>query len=48
MDRYKHNVSTQRSQRIKCASKPLKAEKSDNDMEKPTANGTGTPDLSTQ
>ncbi|KAM7416641.1 hypothetical protein PAMA_018612 [Pampus argenteus] len=40
MDRYKHNVSTQRSQRIKCAPKPLKAEKSDDAMEKHTANGT--------
>ncbi|XP_042278437.1 ubiquitin carboxyl-terminal hydrolase 30 isoform X2 [Thunnus thynnus] len=40
MDRYKHNASTQRSQRIKCAPKPLKAEKSDDAMEKHTANGT--------
>ncbi|XP_068422417.1 ubiquitin carboxyl-terminal hydrolase 30 isoform X1 [Clinocottus analis] len=40
MDRYKHNASTHRSQRIKCAPIPIKAENSDNSMEKPSANGT--------
>uniref|UniRef100_A0A3Q3JKG9 Ubiquitin carboxyl-terminal hydrolase n=1 Tax=Monopterus albus TaxID=43700 RepID=A0A3Q3JKG9_MONAL len=41
MDRYKHNTSTQRSQRIRCAPKPVKVEYSNDAMEKPTANGTG-------
>nr|XP_020450003.1 ubiquitin carboxyl-terminal hydrolase 30 isoform X2 [Monopterus albus] len=40
MDRYKHNTSTQRSQRIRCAPKPVKVEYSNDAMEKPTANGT--------
>ncbi|XP_023154758.2 ubiquitin carboxyl-terminal hydrolase 30 isoform X1 [Amphiprion ocellaris] len=39
MDRYKHNSSTLRSQRIKCAPKAIKAENLDDSMEKPTANG---------
>uniref|UniRef100_A0A3P8U8J9 Ubiquitin carboxyl-terminal hydrolase n=1 Tax=Amphiprion percula TaxID=161767 RepID=A0A3P8U8J9_AMPPE len=41
MDRYKHNSSTLRSQRIKCAPKAIKAENLDDSMEKPTANGAG-------
>uniref|UniRef100_A0A3B5A5N0 Ubiquitin carboxyl-terminal hydrolase n=1 Tax=Stegastes partitus TaxID=144197 RepID=A0A3B5A5N0_9TELE len=41
MDRYKHNSSTLRTQRIKCAPKAIKAENSDDSTEKPTANGTG-------
>lgn len=41
MDRYKHNASTQRSQRIKYAPNPLKAEISHSSTEKPLANGTG-------
>ncbi|XP_008274804.1 ubiquitin carboxyl-terminal hydrolase 30 isoform X2 [Stegastes partitus] len=40
MDRYKHNSSTLRTQRIKCAPKAIKAENSDDSTEKPTANGT--------
>ncbi|XP_071338997.1 ubiquitin carboxyl-terminal hydrolase 30 isoform X2 [Trachinotus anak] len=40
MDRYKHNVSTQRNQRTTCAPKAVKAENSDDVTEKPTANGT--------
>lgn len=40
MDRYKHNASTQRSQRVRCAPKPIKAENSDDSTETPTANGT--------
>ncbi|KAK2837282.1 hypothetical protein Q5P01_014494 [Channa striata] len=35
MDRYKHNASTQRSQRTMCAPKPTKAENSDDVMGKP-------------
>lgn len=40
MDRYKHNASAQRSQRVRCAPKPIKADNSDDSVEKPTANGT--------
>ncbi|XP_031712335.1 ubiquitin carboxyl-terminal hydrolase 30 isoform X2 [Anarrhichthys ocellatus] len=40
MDRYKHNASTHRSQRIKCAPNPIKAENSDGSVEKLSANGT--------
>uniref|UniRef100_A0A3B4YX17 Ubiquitin carboxyl-terminal hydrolase n=3 Tax=Seriola lalandi dorsalis TaxID=1841481 RepID=A0A3B4YX17_SERLL len=40
MDRYKHNVSTQRNQRTMCAPKVMKAENSEDAIEKPTANGT--------
>ncbi|XP_031164618.1 ubiquitin carboxyl-terminal hydrolase 30 isoform X2 [Sander lucioperca] len=40
MDRYKHHASTHRSQRIKCAPNPTKAENSDDSMKKPSANGT--------
>ncbi|KAF3695810.1 Ubiquitin carboxyl-terminal hydrolase 30 [Channa argus] len=39
MDRYKHNASTQKSQRARCAPKPTKAENPDNVVEKPVANG---------
>ncbi|XP_069565598.1 ubiquitin carboxyl-terminal hydrolase 30 isoform X1 [Brachyistius frenatus] len=40
MDRYKHNTSTQRSQRIRCASKAIKTGIFDDSTEKSTANGT--------
>ncbi|KAG8012035.1 Ubiquitin carboxyl-terminal hydrolase 30, partial [Nibea albiflora] len=39
MDRYKHNASTLRGQRVKCAPTPIRTENSDDSMEKPTANG---------
>ncbi|XP_029366749.1 ubiquitin carboxyl-terminal hydrolase 30 isoform X1 [Echeneis naucrates] len=39
MDRYKHNVSTQRNQRTACAANAVKAQNPDV-IEKPTANGT--------
>nr|XP_046243325.1 ubiquitin carboxyl-terminal hydrolase 30 isoform X1 [Scatophagus argus] len=42
MDRYKHNTSTQRIQRVRCAPNPIKAENSDDSTEKSTANGTET------
>lgn len=42
MDRYKHNSSAQRSQRVKCAPSPIRPENSDDSTAKPTANGTGT------
>lgn len=42
MDRYKHNSSTQRSQRVRCAPRPIKAENVDESAEKPTANGKDT------
>ncbi|KAF3850845.1 hypothetical protein F7725_012617 [Dissostichus mawsoni] len=41
MGRYKHNAHTHRSQRIKCALNPKKAESSDDSTEKLSANGTG-------
>ncbi|KAK1892485.1 Ubiquitin carboxyl-terminal hydrolase 30 [Dissostichus eleginoides] len=41
MGRYKHNAHTHRSQRIKCALNPKKAESSDASTEKLSANGTG-------
>ncbi|KAG7244062.1 hypothetical protein INR49_006224, partial [Caranx melampygus] len=40
MDRYKHNVSTQRNQQTTHAPKAVKAEHSEDVIEKPTANGT--------
>ncbi|XP_041854538.1 ubiquitin carboxyl-terminal hydrolase 30 isoform X1 [Melanotaenia boesemani] len=40
MDRYKHNTSAQRSQRIRCAPKAIKAENIDDSTERLTANGT--------
>ncbi|XP_071755849.1 ubiquitin carboxyl-terminal hydrolase 30 isoform X2 [Centroberyx gerrardi] len=40
MDRYKHNATIQRFQRIKCVPKPLKAEGSEEAGDKPTPNGT--------
>ncbi|KAM6944161.1 ubiquitin carboxyl-terminal hydrolase 30 isoform 1-T1 [Lycodopsis pacificus] len=40
MDRYKHNASTHRSQRLKCAPNPIKAENSVDSAERPSANGT--------
>ncbi|KAM3867520.1 ubiquitin carboxyl-terminal hydrolase 30 [Diretmus argenteus] len=40
MDRYKQNAPIQRIQRITCAPKPLKAESSQEAMDKPTLNGT--------
>ncbi|XP_073321966.1 ubiquitin carboxyl-terminal hydrolase 30 isoform X1 [Pagrus major] len=40
MDRYKHNSSAQRSQRVKCAPSPIRPENSDDSTAKPTANGT--------
>ncbi|TKS78718.1 Ubiquitin carboxyl-terminal hydrolase 30 [Collichthys lucidus] len=40
MDRYKHNASTLRGQRVKCAPAPIRTENSDDSTEKPTANGT--------
>ncbi|XP_029018129.1 ubiquitin carboxyl-terminal hydrolase 30 isoform X2 [Betta splendens] len=39
MDRYKHNASAQRSQRVKCTPKPISTEGS-SVLESPTANGT--------
>uniref|UniRef100_A0A3B4UDX1 Ubiquitin carboxyl-terminal hydrolase n=1 Tax=Seriola dumerili TaxID=41447 RepID=A0A3B4UDX1_SERDU len=39
MDRYKHNVSTQRNQRTMCAPKVMKAENSEDAIEKPTQDG---------
>lgn len=46
MDRYKHNSSAQRSQRVKCAPSPIRPENSDDSTAKPIANGTGTLDFS--
>ncbi|XP_031611341.2 ubiquitin carboxyl-terminal hydrolase 30 isoform X1 [Oreochromis aureus] len=40
MDHYKHNTSTQRSQRLRCTAKSIKAESRDDSVEKPSANGT--------
>ncbi|KAM8885248.1 ubiquitin carboxyl-terminal hydrolase 30 isoform 3-T3 [Spinachia spinachia] len=40
MDRYKHNASTHRSQRIKCALNSRNAENTDDATEKPSTNGT--------
>ncbi|KAM4616488.1 ubiquitin carboxyl-terminal hydrolase 30 isoform 2-T3 [Polymixia lowei] len=40
MDRYKHNATIQRIQRIKCSPKPIKSENSVEAMDKPTPNGT--------
>ncbi|CAJ1068766.1 ubiquitin carboxyl-terminal hydrolase 30-like isoform X1 [Xyrichtys novacula] len=40
MDRYKHNASTLKVQRLKCAPKPVRAETPGDSDEKPTANGT--------
>ncbi|XP_035494957.1 ubiquitin carboxyl-terminal hydrolase 30 isoform X1 [Scophthalmus maximus] len=39
MDRYKHDVSTQRSKRLTCAPKPKEAENSDDVIKKPITNG---------
>lgn len=47
MDRYKHDVSTQRSKRLTCAPKPKEAENSDDVIKKPITNGAGILDLST-
>lgn len=41
MDHYKHNTSTQRSQRLRCTAKSIKAESRDDSVEKPSANGSG-------
>ncbi|KAM4577249.1 ubiquitin carboxyl-terminal hydrolase 30 isoform 2-T2 [Odontesthes bonariensis] len=41
MDRYKHNSSTQRSQRARCAPRAMKADHLEDSTERPTANGTG-------
>lgn len=41
MDRYKHDSSTPRTQKVRCAPKTIKAESFDDSIEKPTANGTG-------
>ncbi|KAF6729697.1 Ubiquitin carboxyl-terminal hydrolase 30 [Oryzias melastigma] len=40
MDRYKHDSSTPRTQKVRCAPKTIKAESFDDSIEKPTANGT--------
>nr|XP_043882213.1 ubiquitin carboxyl-terminal hydrolase 30 isoform X2 [Solea senegalensis] len=42
MDRYKHNISSQRNVQLPCAPKPKKAEDTDGVIEKSTANGTDT------
>uniref|UniRef100_A0A673CU38 Ubiquitin carboxyl-terminal hydrolase n=1 Tax=Sphaeramia orbicularis TaxID=375764 RepID=A0A673CU38_9TELE len=48
MDRYKHSAATQRGQRLKCTPKLITAESSHDGTEKPTANGTGMVDHSTE
>uniref|UniRef100_A0A3Q0S9L1 Ubiquitin carboxyl-terminal hydrolase n=1 Tax=Amphilophus citrinellus TaxID=61819 RepID=A0A3Q0S9L1_AMPCI len=43
MDYYKHNTSTQRSQRLKCAAKSTKPENGDDSLEKPSHHNNNKP-----